>query len=126
MPTLQKVALTKKGLEEIVETFKDKIASVTTGYTIISVTENGGVSYTGKKTKMPAVFIEITKEKTYVVFALYAYPKGTILHVFDPRAKHAVSVYATNDIIETIKEILLKHTVVKNNGFVAHEFFHYY
>jgi len=125
MPTLQKVALTKKGIEEIVETFKNRIASVATGYSIVSVTESGGVSYTGKKTKMPAAFIEIAKEKTHVVFALYAYPKGTILHVFDPRAKHAVSVYATDDVIETIKEILLKHTVVKSDGLVAHEILHY-
>lgn len=61
-----------------------KVSSYMSGYSIISVTKSGGVHFSGKKTKMLAYCIEIPISRTYVVMLFYVYPKGTIIHLFEP------------------------------------------
>jgi hypothetical protein len=119
----QGIAITQKGISEIVKKYQSRVASVGYGVTWVHVTKDGGVFSGGTKVKMPAAYIEFAFERTYVLLEFYGYPKGTIIHVFDPRDKNSVKKATIESLLEDVVSILQEYTPESKNGFVKHDHF---
>jgi len=63
-----------------------KYTAIGWGHTFVHVTPSGGVHYTGKETKTNALFIELAASQgQYVLVALFEYPKGVIMHIYETK-----------------------------------------
>lgn len=70
--------------DEVVKKIKDnfKYTMFAEGETIIHLTKNNGVHYTGKPTKQKLVCIEVNRNNMYILFSLANYPNGIIVHFY--------------------------------------------
>jgi len=98
--------LTNDTLDLIKKAFGNRLTAIASGITWVSVTPSGGVHYTGKRTEMKCIFFELKVSRGYVVVALYEYPKGVIVHFFDPDSQIGVSPATKQSILKVITEIV--------------------
>lgn len=86
-PPFKGVKLDKKIISKIKSHFRWSMFFV--GESITSLTPSGGIHYSGKSTKTPAIAWEVRRGGRYWMCELFQYPKGLILHmhVFLPDAQ---------------------------------------
>ena len=107
MPTLRGGKLTPAKIRELRRVFERSLSAIAVGKTWISVTKTGGVHHTGRRVEKRALFFEIAKGGKYLVVAIYEYPKGVIVHFFNPTEQKSFTTEEKNEILKQLKEILV-------------------
>ena len=105
MATLRGGKLTPAKVRELRRVFEKNLSAIAMGKTWISITKTGGVYYTNRKVEKRALFFEIAKGGRYLVVAIYEYPKGLIVHFFNPTEQRSFSAEERNEVLKQLKEI---------------------
>ena len=99
--------LTTTKIKKLREVFGKNLTAIAVGKTWVSVTKTGGVHYTGKRVEKRALFFEVAKGGKYMVVAIYEYPKGLIVHFFNPTNQKSFSEEEKNEVFRQLQEIFL-------------------